>query len=425
MNKINHNGKIIPRLFIELSSVTSGNIGSAAIGFLISIILIRRFTTEEWGLFTLALLIFNLGALLADFGLNVSFIRFFSKFSQDDPRKSNEMLISAYITKLFTGLIVFVLLYFLSPFLATVIFHDENLIPLFRWASAGVFGFSIWTFTLASLQAREKFTIYALLKIVYDLVKLIGIAALIYLNFFSLKSVFIIYILLALTGFITGSIFLGTQARLERINYRESLKRITGFSKWILISTFCFMLFTRLDIIMLGNMKTPEEVGYYSSAFRLISVITIIVASLKQVLIPKVSRFTTGEEINNFISKSLKYTLIFSCLIIPFILLSRHIITGVFTEKYIHSIAIFQILSVAFIISLNVEPLFLVAYSMNRPEHLAYNDIFQLLVNFLLNLYLIPEYGAAGAAYATLGSRILMGIFIAFYIRYVVRRGIG
>jgi len=422
MNKRNRNKRIIPALFIELSSVTSGNIGSAALGFLINLILIRRFSTAEFGLFSIALLVFNLGAMAADFGLNVSFVRFFSKLLKEKSGNPNDLIITTFLIKLITGVAVFLLLFFASPFLADTVFHKENLTPLLRWASAGVFGFSIWTFTLSFFQAQERFKLYSILKIAYDLLKLTGILIIIYTGLFSLTNAFATYIVLAFIGFVSGSIFIGVSAKVEKINFRESFRIITGFSKWVVISTFCFTLFSRLDLIMLGRLGTAEEIGYYSTALRLISVITIIIASVKQVLIPKVSRFTTDRELRNFVRKSLKYTLLFGLLIIPFIIVSRDIIIILFTDRYVHSIPIFQVLSFAFILSLIAEPLFLVAYSLNKPEHLAINDVFQLIINFLLNLFLIPVYGAVGAAYATLGSRMFMGIFITIYLLIMVKK---
>ncbi len=300
----------LPKLFLEFSSVTSGNVGSALIAFLINIVLIRKFTPEEFGLFSIALLVFNIFSILADFGINVSFIRFFSKFLKEDRKKSRELLVLTYFTKLLTGAILFLLLFFLSPIIAKFLFHSNRLIYLLRWASAGIVCYTIWTFTLSILQAEQNFRFFSILKILYDFLKFTGILLIICFNFFNLNSAFVIYIIVSFLGFLYGSLLVGTRTKIEKVDYRKYLKLIIDFSKWILISTVSFTLFSRLDLIMLGVMRTPEEVGFYSTAFKLISVITIVIASIKQVLLPRVSQFTSLKEINDFIKMSLKYTVL-------------------------------------------------------------------------------------------------------------------
>jgi O-antigen/teichoic acid export membrane protein len=63
-----------------------------------------------------------------------------------------------------------------------------------------------------------------------------------------------------------------------------------------------------------------------------------------------------------------------------------------------------------------VEPIFLVAYAINRPQLLALSMIIKLVISISANLLLIPTYSAMGAAVAAVITYILGGIITLFLV---------
>ena len=137
-------------------------------------------------------------------------------------------------------------------------------------------------------------------------------------------------------------------------------------------------------------------------------------------LLPKFSGVSSKEQLRKYTVKSLKFT---APIIFPLIILlvaSKPIILWLYGVEYLSSVVIFKVLICAFAISVIINPISLAIYSLNKPEVVAYLNIVQLILNFLGNIFLIPLYGAVGAASVTLLIRIVAAFYISRYIYFKI-----
>jgi O-antigen/teichoic acid export membrane protein len=96
--------------------------------------------------------------------------------------------------------------------------------------------------------------------------------------------------------------------------------------------------------------------------------------------------------------------------------MSNFLVEMMFTKKFIEAIPIFNVLFWGYWISLILDPIWLIFHSAQKTRFLLYADSLMLLIIFVFNMFLIPGFGALGAAYsfvtARLMGRCMLGLFL-------------
>ena len=72
-----------------------------------------------------------------------------------------------------------------------------------------------------------------------------------------------------------------------------------------------------------------------------------------------------------------------------------------------------------------VGPLHYALYTLDRPQVLVINAFAKILMNGVGNVFLIPLYGAFGAAGATIVTRVFGGFFTLWFIRRILQERAG
>lgn len=178
-------------------------------------------------------------------------------------------------------------------------------------------------------------------------------------------------------------------------------------------SVIAISIYTMLDTLMLGFLSDYSQVGYYNSATHISKGLMPIVTSLAAVAMPRLSYYMqqkNWEEINKLIAKSLS---IVSFLAFPItvgvIVLAPTFVPLFFGEKFIGAILPLQIIVlVVSIIGLNNISVIQIFAGLGYDKFYLYSVLVGTLSNFSLNLCLIPLYGAAGAAFASVIAEALI-----------------
>ena len=107
-------------------------------------------------------------------------------------------------------------------------------------------------------------------------------------------------------------------------------------------------VYTNLDQVMLGFMKTDTDVGYYHAAVRIKEILVAIVTSLGAVLLPRVSYYIQNgmmEEFRRITKKAINFVFLFaSPLMVYFIIFAREGILLLSGADFMGSILPMQIL---------------------------------------------------------------------------------
>lgn len=201
-------------------------------------------------------------------------------------------------------------------------------------------------------------------------------------------------------------------------NFKQHFKPIfTLFAQSVAVS-----IYTNLDIVMLGFMKTDTDVGYYHAAVKIKGLLLSLVTSLGNVLLPRMSYFVKNKMMNDFkkyMVKALNFELLMALpLTLYFVFYSAESINFLAGPGYEGAILAMQIITVAVVPNgltgiLGVQ----VLTSLEKEKYVLYSVIVGAISDFLLNLVFIPLYGAAGAALATTIAEFLVLFVQVFYTK--------
>jgi O-antigen/teichoic acid export membrane protein len=400
--------------------VLFGNLFGSGLGFLATILVTRTLGPAQFGIFSLALAVMGIATQISDLGISTGLVRFASLYLKTDLQKANLMFKVSLKLKLIISMIVFIIGFLSSEALAIYIFENPQLIFPFKLAFIGALGSSLAGYISITLQSRQSFVKFTYINLISPFMRLI-ITVLLYLTYnLNLSSALITVITLPFMAFLIGSLIIPRDFLKTEGNEKEVLHQLYHFSKWILVSVFCVMIFQQLDVLMLGSLKSAEEVGYYSAAAQIPSAIILITGSLTTVLLPLTCALTGKHSIIYFVKKSLKYTSLIALAMTPVLIIAGPLMLLVYGNQYENSITVFKILFTIRLLDIIISPLGLIYYIDNRPEIPAFVNLSQLIGNFIGNYLLIPDYGAIGAAFATLIVYAIGGLYVFWYIYFKV-----
>jgi O-antigen/teichoic acid export membrane protein len=174
------------------------------------------------------------------------------------------------------------------------------------------------------------------------------------------------------------------------------------------------LAFNSIDMLMLGVMSNPEQVGLYSAAYRVLNQVLVVYYLLTQSLYPEFAQ-QSGEERARMVKARILLPLLAAGIAIAAVVaVSRKLaLTILFGHQFL--IAGPLLLLLAWAIPLD----FLTSYLSNA--YIAWGMEKRILLctsvaagsNVVLNLIWIPSYGAAAAAVNTLISYVIFLIALA------------
>ena len=184
--------------------------------------------------------------------------------------------------------------------------------------------------------------------------------------------------------------------------FKPHLKAVAVFFAMACAST----VYTNLDVVMLGFMDTDETVGYYNAAVRIKSILVSIVTSLGTVLLPRASYYVEHGLMDDFrkiTRKALNFVFIAALpMMLYFILFAKQGIFLLSGENYAGSILPMQaIMPTLLFIGLSNVLGIQILVPLGKEKVVLWSIITGAVVDVVLNMVLIPFYGATGAAAAT------------------------
>ena len=192
-------------------------------------------------------------------------------------------------------------------------------------------------------------------------------------------------------------------------NLGRHLKLVAIFFAMACAST----IYTHLDTVMLGFMKTDTDVGYYNASVRIKSILISIVTSLGTVLLPRASYYIEHGEIEEFrrISrKALNFVFLIACpLIIYFILFARPGIYFLSNKAYEGAVAPMRIIlpTLLFVGITNITGIQMLV-PMGKEIVVLWSEIGGAVTDIILNALLIPKLASQGAAIGTVAAEMVV-----------------
>lgn len=199
--------------------------------------------------------------------------------------------------------------------------------------------------------------------------------------------------------------------KLTEINIVRHLKPALAVFVFNLITS----IYINLDSVMLGFLSNSASVGYYTAATKLSHMLLSLVSALGTVMLPRLSNLVSIGRMDEFYRLSQKafnfITLIAFPVCIGLIVLSPTLIYLFSGETYKPAVITLQLISPV-IIAISISNLtgLQILYPLGKIKIVTISTCVGALVNFILNILLIPHFSQNGAAIATVAAELSVTI---------------
>lgn len=203
-------------------------------------------------------------------------------------------------------------------------------------------------------------------------------------------------------------------------NFKKHLKAIVVFFAMSCATT----IYTHLDTVMLGFIRTDVDVGYYNAAVKIKTILVSIVTSLGVVLLPRASYYVEHNMMDEFYritKKAINFVfLIATPMMVYFMLFAKEGVFFLSGDAYAGAIIPMQVImpTLLFIGLTNIMGIQMLV-PLGKEKVVLYSEIAGMIGDIILNALLIPKMASTGAAIGTLAAEIAV-----FIVQYVALRGI-
>lgn len=385
--------------FKQSQITTLGTIINGALGALFYILMARFLGPSDFGLLAVSIVTLTLIADIADLGTNTGLVRFVSSYINSDKEKAFKFLKLGLEIKLIIWIVVLLLGFALSPFIAGFIFKKSELLAPLRLVMVGVGGALLFSYATSSLQSLQKYFSWSLISILINLLRLILLGVLVFYQQLNLQSGLIVYLSLPFFGFFLTLLLLPTRQILSSNKEWSVARHFFNYNAQVAVFTFIAAISSRLDIFLNVRLLSSHEVGIYSAANQLNQLMPQLVGALGIVAAPKFASFQNIEQMKTFFKKFQLMVLGLAFLISLAIPASFYLIPLLYGSEYQLAIYPFIILLLAMIIFLISVPLHnSIIYYFAKPGIFIWVAVGHLLIISILGYFLISNYGVIGSA---------------------------
>ena len=417
----------VPRPSEAVAAASGGgaNIAGAAFNsaarLLVTLSIARLLGDEPVGLYYIAIAVHDLLALLCSGGFQTALTRFVSAHlaTGDMPRLRGTLQTGRGIPVIAACAVGATLALIASP-LANGAFDQPTLVRLFVCVAIALPASVFTDVTLAATRGYRTMKPYAVIGLVFQ------------------PGMRLVVTVLAIWN---GSGILGALIALIVSNYiaagvaSRALRRITGrldvrpvhetsallrFSAVTWASTLAIDAFIWADTLLLGILRSAEEVGVYQVASRLVLLAAIFVMPFTQAVAPRISDLYARGDLDEL--RALYVTItgwMVRLALVPTLILviAPRELLSIFGPSFTEGAAVTVILAAGALIHATTGPSGAMLNMTGRPAWALANNVATVIVNIALNLVLIPPYGIIGAATAWTSSLVFTNVLVAWQIK--------
>jgi O-antigen/teichoic acid export membrane protein len=330
-------------------------------------------------------------------GLDQAYTR---EYHETEDKKN--LIKNALFVPLIFSFVIFLLIILNINMVSSYLFDKEN-----YHLAVVLFGFTIISLTverflLLSIRMEENALEYSILNIFIKLAILIF--TLLFVIF--IRKDFLAVVYSTAIGQLSSDVYLMIRYR-KLLNFKdfhfdkELFLKLLKFGLPLIIASSLYSLLNSMDRISLRKWSTFTEIGIFTAAFKISSSLSIVQTSFINFWVPTAFRwYQQKKEIKHFEVVSNVMLLIMSVLF-AFILLFKSLIVVLLSSNYEGTKFIIGFLCLQPIMY-TVSETTTLGIAFSKKSYLnIFVSIVAIVPNLLLNITLVPKYGAIGASIAT------------------------
>ena len=375
------------------------------VGLFVGVYVARYLGPERFGLLSYAMSFVGLFTAFATLGLDSIVVRNLVQNIED----RDQLLGTAFILKLMGGILLLGAVAFAVRFTSS---DSYTKLLIFIIAGGMIFeSLKVIDFYFQSqVMGRFSSIAGACALCVSSLFKILLVFFQASLVWFAVAQVFSTGILAVML-----LLFYSKQSSIVKWNFKWNTAKVLLADSWpLILSGLVIMIYMRIDQVMIKEMLDSEAVGNYAVAVRLSEAWYFIPIAIANSLFPailsarKISKQLYYKRLQQFYDLMV---LISVSIALPMTFLSSWLISILYGEAYSSAGSVLSIhiwAGVFVFLGVASGKWFL---AENMQLYLFLRTFYGMVINIILNLILIPKYGLAGAAIATLSAQ-----FFAAYL---------
>lgn len=384
-------------------------IASSGASFLITILIARHFGVASYGDYAKVTAFVTIFYLLADFGLNAIFLQ-----KTDVTQRFKEL----FYTRLLLSIGLVVVVNFFAFILPYNPITQIGFSPLVRM------GISLFSLTIiceailysafAVFQRRMIYERFMWATSIGSVISLVSVGCFILIGL-PLVWVFVGLLFGAIVE--AGFSILFSEEKLFPVKVHVPFVRVLMKETIPVAFMLLFnLIYFRVDMLLLALFRPSTDVGFYDISYRVFDFLIALPLFLSNVLYPKLINDEKNKR--NTISKQLQYSLMFvifgALVVIPF-WFGSPLLFYVVKPSLLPATVPLRILLLSLPVFFVTSILQWLLLSKKQQKFLAAVYFFLTVVNVLLNLLFIPQYGYIASAIIT--GVCEAGVLLVFLIR--------
>ncbi|MBC8312925.1 MAG: polysaccharide biosynthesis C-terminal domain-containing protein [Candidatus Cloacimonetes bacterium] len=390
-----------------------GSIATKLIGIVLLPLYTKHITVSEYGILGILEITIVILAQVLIFGQPNAYMRFHNLNEFREKRKST--LFTTFISLFSIAILLNIIGYFFANNFAAYFSNPTEFTIYFKLCFAVISLRIINRLFLADLRIKEKSIFYALANIL-KIVVILGLN-IYFVAFAKIGIKGILFSYLIGDGILFLILFPKMISEMMPKFDSKILKSALRFGFPLIFASLAGMLLNMGDRYLLKILVNYEEVGLYNLGYKIAGILNVLlIQSFALGFLPIVYKIFQQKGDKRFYSKLQTYfvfILFWAGLGLAFF--SKELIeTFTLNPDYWLAYKIVPIIILAYIFGGAKYVVNLGLYLKNKTKYVAYNTVFVLILNVILNFLFIPKYKMMGAAVATLISFIVL-YFITYF----------
>ncbi len=416
MSKIKKNANLNnkPHSFLQdVSSVMGSKIFIILLEFLSTIIISRQLGAEGKGIYTSLLIFPNLVVSFAEMGMQKATVNVIGK-----EKYSHSDIISVVMFLLlvssFLGIVICSGIYKIlnnSNFNYLMVVMALLLIPL-RLTN---------TYMIGILIGKQKIQLFNRVQCLPFLSKLFFLVLLVLIAHTYIIGTITAHLLASFSAALY-TLWIVSKLEVLKIKYIPKIaKNLLSLGVVYAITLLILNLNYKIDIVLLERLSSAAEIGQYTTGVNITELIWHLPAAIEVVVFSRSANAANPKDFSNKVAKLMRITFIGAiCGGLILFLVAPTLIPMLYGNQFTESGRIVQLLMPGVVAFTIVKVLYMDIAGKGNPSISLLVLIPALIMNIILNLIWIPQYGAKGAALASTISYSISAVgFLFLYARMV------
>lgn len=402
-------GVVYLGLFLEL-----------VIAFVAQILAARYLSVSDFGGLTAGTALLDIGSIVGALGLASGLTRYFPRIGESEKRP---LAGAAVVITLVTATVMGLAVVLNASFIATNVFGSPEVAVSVRVFGGAIPFAALLNVAVGGIRGQERSLYRVYVKnILHPIARFaLVIAAVVYgLGQAGLASAYAApYAMSA----VVALLLLHRTLPRSRASFDTALfSRVTRYSLPFTITGVSNFVYRSIDIFLILYFVGSFATGIYGVAYAAVKFMGMFSTAFNYLGSPIASKLESADGVDEAMRmfRSVARWLVIAsvCALVPLAVFSTEFITLIYESRYASGGPVLTILAVGFAVKNVLSIHGPILQALGRSKLLSFNSAAAAVANLLLNVMLIPRFGIAGAAIATVLSFLLRDGLAVLEVRH-------